>query len=220
MKRSREYREQAWSTLGSYWNDMAVITLVIILIAGIGSGIGLVGTLSHMDSLSMFGSSTSFITSLLLVMPLEFSLAALLLGIIRNEENEVSPMRQLWRGFLDNYTAYVVAGFLMYVVIFLISIVTLCIGGIIFALAYSMVALVIKDNPELTAKEALKKSRYMMRGHKWELFKLYFSFIGWFIVGIITCGIGFLWIAPYMNTATVHFYEDVKAEYEAVEQEA
>lgn len=219
MKRSREYREQAWNTLSSYWNDMAVITLVIILIAGLGSGLGLVGTLSHMDSLSMFGSSTSFITSLLLVMPLEFSLAALLLGIIRNEENEVSPMRQLWRGFLDNYTAYVVAGFLMYVVIFLISIVTLCIGGIIFALAYSMVALVIKDNPELTAKEALKKSRYMMRGHKWELFKLYFSFIGWFIVGIITCGIGFLWIAPYMNTATVHFYEDVKAEYEAVEQE-
>lgn len=220
MKRSREYREQAWNTLSSYWNDMAVITLVIILIAGLGSGLGLVGTLSHMDSLSMFGTSTSFITSLLLVMPLEFSLAALLLGIIRNEENEVSPMRQLWRGFLDNYTAYVVAGFLMYVVIFLISIVTLCIGGIIFALAYSMVALVIKDNPELTAKEALKKSRYMMRGHKWELFKLYFSFIGWFIVGIITCGIGFLWIAPYMNTATVHFYEDVKAEYEAAEQEA
>ncbi len=219
MKRSKEYREQAWSTLSSYWNDMAVITLVIILIAGIGSGIGLVGTLSHMDSLSMFGSSTSFIAAILLVMPLEFSLCALLLSIVRKEENEVSPMRQLWRGFLDNYTAYVVAGFLMYIVIFLISIVTLCIGGIIFALAYSMVALVIKDTPELTAREALKKSRYMMRGHKWELFKLYFSFIGWYFVGILTCCIGFLWITPYMNTAIVHFYEDVKAEYEATEQE-
>lgn len=219
MKRSKEYREQAWSTLSSYWNDMAVILLVIILIAGLGSGIGLVGTLSHMNSLSMFGSSTSFIAAILLVMPLEFSLCALLLSIVRKEENEVSPMRQLWRGFLDNYTAYVVAGFLMYIVIFLISIVTLCIGGIIFAFAYSMVALVIKDNPELTAREALKKSRYMMRGHKWELFKLYFSFIGWFFVGILTCGIGFLWITPYMNTAIVHFYEDVKAEYEATEQE-
>lgn len=219
MKRSKEYREQAWSTLSSYWNDMAVILLVIILIAGLGSGIGLVGALSHMDSLSMFGSSTSFIAAILLVMPLEFSLCALLLSIVRKEENEVSPMRQLWRGFLDNYTAYVVAGFLMYIVIFLISIVTLCIGGIIFALAYSMVALVIKDNPELTAREALKKSRYMMRGHKWELFKLYFSFIGWYFVGILTCCIGFLWITPYMNTAVVHFYEDVKAEYEATEQE-
>ena len=219
MKRSKEYREQAWSTLSSYWNDMAVILLVIILIAGIGSGIGLVGTLSHMNSLSMFGSSTSFIAAILLVMPLEFSLCALLLSIVRKEENEVSPMRQLWQGFLENYTAYVVAGFLMYIVIFLISIVTLCIGGIIFALAYSMVAFVIKDNPELTAKEALKKSRYMMRGHKWELFKLYFSFIGWYFVGILTCCIGFLWITPYMNTAIVHFYEDVKAEYEATEQE-
>lgn len=219
MKTCKEYREQAWSTLSSYWNDMAVILLVMILIAGLGSGIGLVGTLSHMNSLSMFGSSTSFIAAILLVMPLEFSLYALLLSIVRKEENEVSPMRQLWRGFMDNYTAYVVAGFLMYIVIFLISIVTLCIGGLIFSLAYSMVALVIKDNPELTAREALKKSRYMMRGHKWELFKLYFSFIGWYFVGILTCCIGFLWITPYMNTATVHFYEDVKAEYEATEQE-
>lgn len=218
MKTCKEYREQAWSTLGLYWNDMAVIFLVIIFIAGLGSGLGLIGTLSRMDSLSMFGSGTSFITAILLVAPLELSLFALLLSIIRKEDEDIRPMRQLWQNFLDNYTSYVVASFLMYLVIFLISIVTLCIGGLIFSLAYSMVAFVIKDNPNLTAKEALQKSRYMMRGHKWELFVLYLSFIGWFIVGLITFGIGFLWIAPYIYTAKAHFYEDVKAEYEAVEQ--
>ena len=42
---------------------------------------------------------------------------------------------------------------------------------------------------------------------------LYLSFIGWFLVGIMTCGIGMLWVYPYVVTAVAHFYEDVKTEF-------
>ena len=54
----------------------------------------------------------------------------------------------------------------------------------------------------------------MMKGHKFDLFWLYLSFIGWILLSILTLGIGLLWLAPYMQTAMAAFYEDVKADYE------
>ena len=53
----------------------------------------------------------------------------------------------------------------------------------------------------------------MMRGHKFDLFYLYLSFIGWFLLCLLTAGIGFLWLAPYVDTSLAAFYEDVKSDY-------
>ena len=53
----------------------------------------------------------------------------------------------------------------------------------------------------------------MMKGHKFDLFFLHLSFIGWFFLSIFTLGIGLLWIMPYMLTAQAAFYQDVKKEY-------
>jgi hypothetical protein len=46
-----------------------------------------------------------------------------------------------------------------------------------------------------------------MYGNKWKLFCLELSFIGWFILGLLTAGIGMLWVMPYITTATAGFYE-------------
>ena len=54
----------------------------------------------------------------------------------------------------------------------------------------------------------------MMNGHKFDLFYLHLTFIGWGILSLLTLGIGFLWLNPYMMTAQAQFYEDVKAEYQ------
>ena len=51
-----------------------------------------------------------------------------------------------------------------------------------------------------------------MKGHKWDLFVLDLSFIGWILLGIMTAGIGLLWVAPYMETTRAAFYEDLKNE--------
>ena len=91
----------------------------------------------------------------------------------------------------------------------------LYIPGIIKGLAYSMSPFILKDNPELSANQAINLSMKMMKGHKFDLFFLMLSFIGWGILAIFTFGIGYLWLAPYMSTTMVAFYEDVKAEYEA-----
>jgi len=90
----------------------------------------------------------------------------------------------------------------------------LIVPGIIKAFAYAMTPFILEENPELSTTEAIHRSRMMMKGHKFDLFWLWLSFIGWAILAILTLGIGFLWLSPYMTTATASFYEEVKTEYE------
>ena len=51
-----------------------------------------------------------------------------------------------------------------------------------------------------------------MDGHKMDLFLLDLSYIGWILLGIITLGIGMLWVSPWMTMAHVKFYEELKNE--------
>ena len=51
----------------------------------------------------------------------------------------------------------------------------------------------------------------MMRGNKWKFFCLGCRFIGWALLGIVTIGIGFFWIYPYIMISFAEFYEDLKA---------
>lgn len=86
------------------------------------------------------------------------------------------------------------------------------IPGIVKAYSYAMAPYILADNPELTGGEALTASREMMRGKKWRLFCLDFSFIGWEILSIFTLGILTLWITPWKAAAIADFYETVKTE--------
>lgn len=71
------------------------------------------------------------------------------------------------------------------------------------------------DHKELSIKECMKMSKQLMKGHKWQLFCLQISFIGWALLGMLTCGIGMLWVQPYQYVATAAFYEDVIKEANA-----
>ena len=94
------------------------------------------------------------------------------------------------------------------------GLILLIIPGVILSLAYAMVPFVLRDNPELSVVEVLRKSRMMMDGHKWELFLLVLSFIGWMLLGVLTLFIGYLWLIPYMQMTEVKFYEQLRAECE------
>ena len=76
--------------------------------------------------------------------------------------------------------------------------------------AYSMSYYILKDNPELSANEARKQSIEMMRGNKWRLFCLDFSFIGWSLLSMFTFGILMLWVTPVMQASHAAFYESLK----------
>ena len=86
----------------------------------------------------------------------------------------------------------------------------LVIPGIIKGYAYSMAMYILAENPEIGAREALRRSQEMMDGHKLELFCLHLSFIGWHLLAIITFGIAYVWVMPYINATVTNFYNDIK----------
>jgi uncharacterized membrane protein len=78
-----------------------------------------------------------------------------------------------------------------------------------------MTYFVIVDNPSIGAFDALKESKKLMDGNKMKLFLLMLSFIGWALLCILTLGIGFLWLMPYIQVTMVKFYDDLKVSKEA-----
>ena len=71
---------------------------------------------------------------------------------------------------------------------------------------YSQVFFIMLDFPELSAKECLKRSRRLMKGHKWQYFLLMVSFLPWLMGGFLTCGIGLLYVYPYQKQTYAYFY--------------
>ena len=83
------------------------------------------------------------------------------------------------------------------------------IPGIIAHYSYAMTAYLLAEQPELTASEAIARSKELMRGNRWRLFCLHFSFIGWTILCSFTFGIGSLFLNPYRAAAEAAFYRDL-----------
>lgn len=90
----------------------------------------------------------------------------------------------------------------------------LIIPGIIAAYRYSMAPYLMAQNPDLGVLEAINMSKQMMMGHKGRLFFLELSFIGWAILCVLTLGIGYLWLFPYINASEAAFYTDLRARYQ------
>lgn len=86
----------------------------------------------------------------------------------------------------------------------------LIVPGIILSYSYSMATFIMADNPYLTTTEVLRESRMLMKGNKLRLFCLHLSFIGYILLCILTLGIGFIWLTPYMNATYAAFYRQIK----------
>lgn len=82
----------------------------------------------------------------------------------------------------------------------------LIIPGIMASLSYAMTPYILADRPELTAKQAIAESKQLMDGHKWDLFVLRLTFIGWDLLAVLTFNIGHLWLNPYKHATEAAFY--------------
>ena len=142
--------------------------------------------------------------------PLSVGFANAFLRLLVQGDNAVPE--NLYRIATKNYWHKVWGMFLMRLFIALWMLL-LIIPGIVKMFSYAMTPYILEENPELSANEAIDRSRAMMKGHKFDLFWLYLSFLGWIILSFFTLGIGLLWLAPYIQTAHAAFYEDVKADY-------
>ncbi len=209
MKTCKEYREQAWSALQIKWNEAALTMFIICLIAiAFNTPSSIMDIMGCAQYLTFGLGGLCTIVSILLIAPLQWANENALLEVVREPNTRVFSVT--WDNFKREFATLVPSYVLAFLIILGIGAITLGIGAIIFGLAYAMVPFVIHDNPEIGVVDALRTSREMMKGHKGELFVLYLSFIGWFLLGMITCGIAFFWIQPYMYAAEAAFYEDIK----------
>lgn len=95
--------------------------------------------------------------------------------------------------------------------------VVLGIGSFLLALpvinrqyAYRMVPWILGDNPMIGRRRALRLSIAMTRGHKMEMFILDLSFIGWFLLGVLACGVGILFVIPYYHAVQAELYAKLR----------
>lgn len=84
------------------------------------------------------------------------------------------------------------------------------IPGIIKFYSYFMVPYILADNPNIGYKRALKLSMDMTNGYKGKIFVLQLSFIGWYLLGLICCGIGILFVNPYYQATVAEMYGTVR----------
>ena len=149
-------------------------------------------------------SSFTFVGLLLLFPPLMVGYSAFCLSIWRGGRGDIDYMFS--RGFSDYGRS--LGGILwMELFIFLWSLL-LIVPGIVKSIAYSMTPYILADYPNVRPTEALKLSMRMTQGHKGKIFCLCLSFIGWWLLSVLTCNIlGLLFVGPYMNTSLAGMYD-------------
>lgn len=123
-------------------------------------------------------------------------------------DRQTEPQMSTLFGYFSHWKTTVAASLLQTVFIILWSLL-LIIPGIVASYSYAMTRYILAENPELTASEAIERSKQMMSGNRFRLFCLKLSFFGWDLLCILTLGIGNLWLTPYKQAAEAAFYREV-----------
>lgn len=187
------------------WWKMTLATIAIYLISGgFSIYVNIATVINRDDPSTTVGYSSSVIT--LLLIPFTIAASGYYLNHIRGFNPE---WKSLYKEGIDNYGSYLVTGVLVNVFTVLWSLLFV-VPGIIKALAYSQAKYVIHDNPRLKGKEAIEISKRMTNGFKGDLFSMYLSFIGWYILVGLTCGILSIYVTPYVETTAAMYYENLK----------
>ena len=187
------------------WWKMTLATIAIYLISGgFSIYVNIATVINHDDPSPTVGYSSSIIT--LLLIPFTIAASGYYLNHIRGFNPE---WKSLYKEGIDNYGSYLVTGVLVNAFTVLWSLLFV-VPGIIKALAYSQAKYVIHDNPRLKGKEAIEISKRMTNGFKGDLFSMYLSFIGWYILVGLTGGILSIYVTPYVETTSAMYYENLK----------
>ena len=147
----------------------------------------------------------STIVSLVITGPFRLGTSMFSLSLSRGRD---AKLEQIFQGFNNFGTAFL-ANLLMGIYVFLWMLL-LIIPGIIAALSYSMTFFIIADDPTIKPGEAIDKSKAMMDGNKMKLFLMYLNFFLLSLACVLTLGIGYFWLIPFMQVTMAKFYDDVK----------
>ena len=203
-----ELKLDAKAKLEGKRGNAALVTFIFMIVTGT-----ITTSLGRLDPQSAQYTLISICGSLIEIF-LTLGLTSYYLKISRNEDAEVGELFSKGNIFLKG----VVISFLVALVVGL-GCILLIVPGIILAFCYSMTTYILIDNPEVGITDAMKQSREMMNGHKMDFFMLGLSFVGWYILSFLTCGILFLYVMPYIYVATSNFYNQIKDGGSVVKEE-
>ena len=196
MNQNRVFRANARAQLGgNIFNEIWLMALAVCLIQSL--------------VLSLAGSIV--IGVILVGGLLSYGLCHVFLQMVRSQKTK-PEISDLFTGS-DQFLPLLILYCLQALFTFLWTLLFI-VPGIIKSYAYSMAFYIKHDHPEYDWKKCLDESQRYMMGHKWQLFCLDFSFIGWILLGSCCCGLGMLWVTPYQQLARTNFYENLKAIYD------
>jgi uncharacterized membrane protein len=183
---AKDYRKQAWNRLRGNWGATILAFLLYSLIIG---------------ALSFTGIGTIILTG-----PLYVGMVAVFVQLARTGTTKIEHMFEgFTTGFVNKMLGYILVSIFtaLWALLFWIP-------GIVKSFSYAMTYYILNDNPEMSANDAITRSREMMDGHKWQLFCLRLSFIGWILLSCLTFGVLMIVVMPYMQAAEAEFYEKLK----------
>lgn len=186
--------QSARETLKGKWGLAIKVTLVYIVIQIF---------LSFLSKVTNLTPLISFIINA----PLALGLTIFWISFSRNNNPNLD---QVFEGF-ESWGRALKAQ-LLTTIFTLLWTLLLIIPGIIAALSYSQIFYIISEDKNIGINDAIEKSKKMMYGYKWKFFRLQLRFIGWALLCILTLGIGFLWLIPYIQVTAAKFYDDIKGE--------
>lgn len=197
MPENRDIRAAALAELKGNWTQPVLCTLVYVIVTGAASML-----------FSSIHEACNLAFGILVATPLGFGFIITFLNFMRGIDRD----DMVGKPFMcfKNYGRFLGVSALYFVYIFLWTLLFI-IPGIIKSYSYAMTPYIMHENPQLSGEDCINASMKMMDGNKGKLFLLDLSFIGWIILGVLTLGIGLLWVEPYMMCSRAKFYEELKA---------
>ena len=187
-------RELARPNLWNYWKLMIYIIVITFIISFF------VGLMPIRYEISTFISS---LLGQLATAPLCVGLYWCLLCIVRNGEYVLSDFFKYFK-----YCWFILLLQLIVSIFTWVGLALLIVPGIIIALGCSMIFYIFADG-ESKPMECIRKSMLLMKGYKWDYFVFSLTFLGWFILSILTLGILLIWVIPYYQLSITIYYDEL-----------
>ena len=212
----KELKDNAKQSLRENWGWAIIVFLITAIIVGIFTGAGhwLDETYINYDGTNIFYQFASPIGSILLWIGSFIGLSRNIAFLeLRDDQKEEKPYMAAFSVFTENRFGPELINFVLVSIFTFLWTWLLIIPGIIKAYSYSMTPYIVKDmvasGKQVSATDGINASKELMKGHKMALFIFDLSFLGWNILAAITCGIGYLWVTPYYQTAKANFYRHI-----------
>lgn len=183
---------------GNLWKILTPM-IIVMVISSLAGGL----TQTIFNSETTLGSFCTTLVTLALL-PLEYGLTVFILKFTRHEEVDYDEVFKYYSKFVPIF----LLGLLTSIFIGLWSLL-LIVPGIIASLSYSQSIYIMIDGEE-EPKKCIDKSKQMMYGYKWDYFNFMLSFIGWYLLCIVTLGIALVYVAPYVSVSQALYYEELK----------